>query len=525
VSPRPPDFNHVFAADARHDFSSFQEDCVVTVRIAAGADLRLPTGRLIASQPGAGDEAFVQRVPPGTYPVELIMAEYQDPEDDPEDLLFMEVAAARLRVRDEPVASWRMAVCPGQDETELGDDDYFGYPVDGGRGSFGSPEVYEAMADITDPHVFWPEIDEVDDVGVYVDEETGANLVCFASGDGDGHYGTWVGYTAGGEVACFLTDFMTLTGHTDEDDCGYCESSPQGPKPAGPAPAPARPLSGPASYAAGALMLVGQTLRRQSLTSPSGSCTLVYQDDGNLVLYRYDLDHAVWASNTYGTSVGELALQTDGNLVLYNRDGHAVWATGTDGRPAARLSVRDEGTVVLQAVDGSELWSAPIKIRTGKAEHPSPPGTTMAEPYDGPEMVEPYGGGTGFRFKIRNVSIDSQGDTVHVHEGGSHQLNFDVLHDCRECGSAINQVIVGLAGEDHAQACVWNGMQRSGDNPWQAEWVSASCDIVVPGEPGTYSVRARYAQAYNGKDALGWWKIDRPDGPGPESTIGTIVVE
>jgi hypothetical protein len=45
------------------------------------------------------------------------------------------------------------------------------------------------------------------------------------------------------------------------------------------------PLSGPASYAAGSLMLVGQTLRRQSLTSPSGSCTLVYQDDGNLVLW------------------------------------------------------------------------------------------------------------------------------------------------------------------------------------------------------------------------------------------------
>jgi hypothetical protein len=24
---------------------------------------------------------------------------------------------------------------------------------------------------------------------------------------------------------------------------------------------------------------------------------------------------------------------------------------------------------------------------------------------------------------------------------------------------------------------------------------------------------------------LGWWKVDRPEGPGPESTIGTIIVE
>jgi hypothetical protein len=314
----------------------------------------------------------------------------------------------------------------------------------------------------------------------------------------------------------------------------------------------------PVSYAAGSLMLVGQTLRRQSLTSPSGSCTLVYQDDGNLVLYRYDLDRAVWASNTCGTSVGELVLQTDGNLVLYNRDARAVWATGTDGRPAARLSVRDEGTVVLEAVDGSVLWSTPMEIRARQAEHLSSPGTEaehLSSP--GTEMVEPYGGGTGFRFKIRNVKIDGQGDTVHVRGGGSHELSFDVLHDCSECGSAVNQVIVGLAGEDRAQASVWNGMQRSGGglrvvnagtdfeamaeaNQGPAEWVNVSCDIVVPDKPGTYPVRARYAQAYQGRlttaegrtvpqpeyqDVLGWWKVDRLDGPGPESTIGTIIVE
>jgi hypothetical protein len=174
-----------------------------------------------------------------------------------------------------------------------------------------------------------------------------------------------------------------------------------------------------------------------------------------------------------------------------------------------------------------------------------------------PRMVEPYGGGTGFRFKIRNVNIDGQGETVHVLGGGTYELSFDVLHDCSECGNAINQVIVGLAGQDRAQASVWNGKQRSGgglkvvnpgtnvaamaeDNPGPAEWVNVSCDIIVPDTPGTYSVRARYAQAYQGRlmtaegrtipqpeyqDVLGWWKVDRPDGPGLESAIGTIIVE
>lgn len=173
------------------------------------------------------------------------------------------------------------------------------------------------------------------------------------------------------------------------------------------------------------------------------------------------------------------------------------------------------------------------------------------------EMVEPYGGGKGFRFRIRNVSIDGQGNVIRVRGGGSHEVGFDLLHDCSECGNAINQVIVGLAGEDRAQASVWNGKQRSGggvrvvnagthvealaeDNPGPAEWVNVSCDLVVPDEPGVYSVRARYAQAYQGRlmtvegravpqpeyeDVLGWWKVDRPEGPGPESAIGTIIVE
>ena len=188
-----------------------------------------------------------------------------------------------------------------------------------------------------------------------------------------------------------------------------------------------------------------------------------------------------------------------------------------------------------------------MDIRTGGAGNLCSPGA---------EMVEPYGGGTGFRFKIRNVTIDGRGDRVRVRGGGSHALCFDVLHDCAECGNAVNQVIVGLAGQDRAQASVWNGKRRSGggprvvnpgtdvealaeDNPGPAEWVSVSCDIVVPGQPGTYSVRARYAQAYQGRlltaegrkvpqpeypDALGWWKVDRPDGPGPESAIGVVII-
>ncbi len=37
------------------------------------------------------------------------------------------------------------------------------------------------------------------------------------------------------------------------------------------------------------------------------------------------------------------------------------------------------------------------------------------------------------------------GTEMKVQGGGSHRLGFDVLHDCSECGNAVNQVIAGLA--------------------------------------------------------------------------------
>jgi hypothetical protein len=249
-------------------------------------------------------------------------------------------------------------------------------------------------------------------------------------------------------------------------------------------------------------------------------------------------------------------------------DRYRLEIAGSNGSPhlqleAVRFLADGSGTFVGYrqraghgpvAYRGTRVTQAPANIPT-ELPRITPERPRAVPP--GPEMVEPYGGGTGFRFRIRNVQIDGQGDAVRVSGGGSHELSFDLLHDCSECGNAINQVIVGLAGQDRAQASVWNGNRRSGgiaravnpgsyieasteDNPGPAEWVNVSCDIVVPDEPGTYSVRARYAQAYRGRlmtaegrmspqpeyeEALGWWKIDRPDGPGPESTIGTIIVE
>jgi hypothetical protein len=165
--------------------------------------LKLPSGRLVAAEPpglfGGGpvaDWAFTETVAPGVYPVQV----YLDG-----DL----VIAAQVIVRAGAVAEWRPAKVASHPEWERC---YF--PVDGGTGSFGSVEVFESLTDdearadliadlsfgYHDPYTFY-------------DDEEDNNLICFRLG-GDGRFETWVGYTAAGELACFLTAYRSVA---DED--------------------------------------------------------------------------------------------------------------------------------------------------------------------------------------------------------------------------------------------------------------------------------------------------------------------
>jgi Protein of unknown function (DUF4241) len=43
-----------------------------------------------------------------------------------------------------------------------------------------------------------------------VDPDTGANLIAFSAGWGDGGYVTYVGYDTHSTIVCFTTDFAVL---------------------------------------------------------------------------------------------------------------------------------------------------------------------------------------------------------------------------------------------------------------------------------------------------------------------------
>jgi hypothetical protein len=127
----------------------------------------------------------------------------------------------------------------------------------------------------------------------------------------------------------------------------YGATTSAAPPPAAPAPAPtARNV-----LAAGARMTPGQ-----SLSSLDGRFRLLYQGDGNLVLYDDALQSPVWWSGTNGRSAGLVGMQGDGNLVIYDAAVTPLWMTGTAANASARLVLQSDGNLVVYTADGRPVW-------------------------------------------------------------------------------------------------------------------------------------------------------------------------
>ena len=93
-----------------------------------------------------------------------------------------------------------------------------------------------------------------------------------------------------------------------------------------------------------------------AVTSPNGVYTLIYQTDGNLVIYVTG-GPPVWSSDTSGTCTGLAYMQPDGNFVIYDCMSQPIWSTGTSGNSGAYLGLLDDGNLYIYAADGRGLWS------------------------------------------------------------------------------------------------------------------------------------------------------------------------
>ncbi|MFF7142733.1 DUF4241 domain-containing protein [Streptomyces nodosus] len=168
----------------------------VTAPKTAGVQ-RLPTGSVIAADPGTlseRDEPFTVPVPPGEYPVLIATMEWDGKG-------WGENTAAMLRVLDKPTVSWELAVRSGQDTRLLGEGEFYGFGVDSGMGAFLDAAGRDVLAAACE-HGCEP--------GETTDPGTGANLIAYHSGMGDGSYPVWIGRTTDGEVTCLVADMLIL---------------------------------------------------------------------------------------------------------------------------------------------------------------------------------------------------------------------------------------------------------------------------------------------------------------------------
>ncbi|HMV66506.1 MAG TPA: NBR1-Ig-like domain-containing protein [Myxococcota bacterium] len=125
------------------------------------------------------------------------------------------------------------------------------------------------------------------------------------------------------------------------------------------APAGAPPTPGGGGPALHDTLQPGESLRPDDpLTSEDGRFSLIYQSDGNLVLYRNGDGSPLWSSGTVGEPAGSTEMQGDGNLVVYAAGGAPVWASGTAGNPGAWLAVQNDANLVVYAPGSVPLWTS-----------------------------------------------------------------------------------------------------------------------------------------------------------------------
>jgi len=203
VPLRPKDMVEMFTAGTR--FALSNDRGLVEVELQDAGKLRMPSGRLVASDPAfldAGSGHFTVTAPPGEHRVELAVIRFVD------EPAHERVAAAKLVVADVPVAGWEVAVWPEQNALFLGDGEFYGYGVDSGTGCFADAD---ALPDEVDDDLMerFAEVDPHVDI---TPDGADGNIIAFATGWGDGSYPTWIGRAADGALVCFVTDMLVLNG-------------------------------------------------------------------------------------------------------------------------------------------------------------------------------------------------------------------------------------------------------------------------------------------------------------------------
>lgn len=179
--------------------------------------VHFPTGEVCAVDAFMLDEPpLIKKIAPGHYSVLLNLLKL--PNDDER------VAYAVLKCSDKPVVEWEIATNGTQNLETLIGDEYYGYSVDTGTGSFVDAETLAKLKEFEmqkyrEDNDFLL-VDELDKELQDNYKHTRTWLIktfpnigdvsYFSSGYGDGVYPSYWGLDEDGEVACLVTDFLVV---------------------------------------------------------------------------------------------------------------------------------------------------------------------------------------------------------------------------------------------------------------------------------------------------------------------------
>lgn len=181
--------------------------------------LVVTSGKIVACDPliMPDELPFADTIAPGRYPVIISVAELAANDEC--------VAFALLRLSERPAVRWENAAPQGKNLVELEPNHVYRYGVDTGTGCFMDADAAQALQALANAA---KRGDHEDDSGLMaallasgngiggwqanfvLDEATGANVIAFTYGLGDGFYPSFWGYDASGQRVALVTDFEVI---------------------------------------------------------------------------------------------------------------------------------------------------------------------------------------------------------------------------------------------------------------------------------------------------------------------------
>ncbi|WP_157531919.1 MULTISPECIES: hypothetical protein [unclassified Kitasatospora] len=109
-----------------------------------------------------------------------------------------------------------------------------------------------------------------------------------------------------------------------------------------------------------------------SVGADNGMSQLVFQSDGNLVLYKFTgaESYPVWASGTRGDGVVRVDWSRSGYVKLLNSSGGIVCTLGAlNPAPGGHAELRNDGNLVFLNTSGNATWSTGTSQGTGNLNY------------------------------------------------------------------------------------------------------------------------------------------------------------